>query len=215
MNIRYTNRMKEIVNMVENSKVTADIGADHSLVAINIIMSGRAEKVYASDINEGPVLSAKKNIEKFGVEDRVIPIVADGLDGVYDKADTVIIAGMGGELIASILNSNDISGIKTFILQPMSHAEILREELLKLGLLIKEEKLVEDYGRIYCIIKAEHGKADYSPAEICIGPYIIKNQDRLFNQYIKRLSGYYEKKALGKDSVYKIYAEVTKKLKEK
>ena len=73
-----------------------------------------------------PQAAAKENIERFGCSDKVIPVLSDGLSYAHDKAETVIIAGLGGDVISYILEKDDISEIKCFLLQAMSKAEIIR-----------------------------------------------------------------------------------------
>ncbi len=189
-----TERMKAIVDMTDRCFAAADIGTDHALVASALALYGKADKVYACDINEGPLKTAQKNIEKFKVQDKVETVLSPGLKFAADKADTVIIAGMGGELISDILSEYSIEKIKSFILQPMNRADSLRRTLLRLSLKIEDEVLVKDGGRIYCVMRACHGRADYSKAEILAGPYVIKKRGPLFDEYIRRIIKYEKSK---------------------
>lgn len=202
LKLHLTERMKLIVNMTQNCSVIADIGTDHGLVASALALLGRADEIYACDINEGPLKTAEKNIAVFGVADKVKTVLSPGLEFAHDKADTVIIAGMGGELISDILCEYSLENIKSFILQPMNRADVLRKTLIKLSLKIDDEALVKDGGRIYSVIKASHGKADYSSAEILAGPYIIKNKGPLFDEYIDRIIRYEKSKTADKEKGY-------------
>ncbi len=192
--------MKTIVDMAEKSDAAADIGADHAMVSLALYKYGKAKTVYACDINEGPIKSAERSISEEGAEGSVIPLLSDGLSAVYDKVQTVIIAGMGGELIAEILKEYPLDGIKKFVLQPMNRADKLREALIKLSLKIDEEKLVFDMGRIYAVMAVSHGEMRLSRAEILVGPYIIKNKGPLFSEYIDRIIRYEESKTKNKAS---------------
>lgn len=209
-----TERMKLIVDMTQNGSVIADIGTDHALVASALALLGKAGTIYACDINEGPLKTAEKNIEVFGVMDMVKTVLSPGLEFAHDKADTVIIAGMGGELISDILSEHSLEKIKSFILQPMNRADVLRRTLTKLSLKIDDEALVKDGGRIYSVIKASHGKADYSLAEILAGPYIIKNRGPLFDEYIERIIRYEKSKTADKEKghVHEKNIEALKKI---
>ncbi len=199
MKIHFTDRMRAIADLIEPTETLADIGADHGLMSIYIAEHNLAKTVYACDVNELPLNKAKANIIKSGLLDKVIPVLSDGLSFVCDKADTVLIAGLGGEVISEILKKDDISKIKTFILQPMTRADKLRETLVLLGLKIDKEVLVSDAGKIYSIIKASHGKAEYSPLEILAGPFILKEKGELFTPYIEKIIRYEESKAKGED----------------
>ena len=145
----------------------------------------------------------------------VIPILSDGLTAVYDKVDACLIAGLGGDVIASILEKDDISGIETFILQPMSRAENLRKRIYALGLKIDDEVLLEDMGRIYVIIKASKGKGELSDFEAFIGPKVLeKKNDKLFIPYIEKNLRYAQSKAKGDDKMKPVVERLEKLIKE-
>lgn len=194
-----TERMKAICAMVPKSKAIADIGADHALISIALAEGNKAEKIYACDINEGPVEAARANVLEKGLSDKVTVMLSDGLSDVYDKADTAIIAGMGGELIAEILKRADISGIKSFILQPMSRADKLRGAFSELGLKTEDEVLVLDAGRIYTVIHAVHGCEKLSRAELLLGPAVIKKRGPLFLNHAERIIRYEMSKTNNED----------------
>lgn len=204
--------MKAIASLFPNSETAADIGADHGLLSIYLAREGLVNKIYACDINEAPLLTAKENIEKFGCADKVVPVLSDGLSYAHDKAEIVIIAGLGGDVISYILEKDDISKIKCFLLQPMSKADTLRETLVRIGLKIEDETLVSDMGRIYSVIKAVPGKAEYTPLEIVAGPVIIKKKGEHFLEYAKRLIRYEESRAKGENG--EIHKKIAEELKQ-
>lgn len=212
MKIHFTERMKAIISLIEPCETLADIGADHGLMSIFIAENNLAKKVYACDVNPLPLQKAKSNIEKSSLSGKVIPVLSDGLSFVSDKADTVLIAGLGGEVISEILKKDNIKNIKTFILQPMTRADKLRETLVFLGLKIDREILVKDGGKIYSVIKASKGKADYSPIELIAGPVILKEKGELFIPYIEKILRYEESKAKGEDG--EKHKEIVKMLKK-
>ena len=212
MNIHFTERMKAIASLFPKSKTAADIGADHGLLSIYLARENLADLVYACDINEAPLNKAKENIEKFSLKDKVIPVLSDGLAFANDKAETVIIAGLGGDVISYILKKDDISKIKCFILQPMSKAEVLRETIVSLNLKIEDEVLVSDMGRVYCIMKVVPGKAEYSPLQLSAGPVVIEKKGEHFKEYASRLIRYEESRAKGENG--EIHKEIAEKLKE-
>ncbi len=213
MNIHFTERMKAIASLFPKSETAADIGADHGLLSIYLAREGLADKVYACDINELPLKKAQENIEKFSLSDKVIPVLSDGLSYAHDKAETVIIAGLGGDVISYILKKDDITKIKCFILQPMSKAEVLRESLSEVNLKIEDEILVSDMGRVYCIIKAVPGKEKYSPLELSAGPVITRKKGEHFSEYAERLIRYEESRSKGENGeLHKKIAEDLKKM---
>ena len=150
-------RLSAAAELVKHGSRVADIGADHGYLSIYLASVGRASKVFACDLRQKPLLNAKKNIAAAGLENVIETVLADGLDGIDpQEVDTVIIAGMGGEVIASIierapwLRSRDYS----LILQPMSSSAELRAFLFKNGFWIESENAVRSEGRIYTLIKA-------------------------------------------------------------
>ena len=148
-------RLKLIASLVPNGARVCDIGTDHGYLAIELKKSGKAASVIAADINSAPLENAKKNIEKSGVSGIVLRL-CDGLSGIApEETDTVIIAGMGGEVIAGILErgSSVVNNCdKTVILQPTTSPEILRKFLYDNGLQIRKEIAVLENGKIYSVM---------------------------------------------------------------
>ena len=131
-----------------------DVGTDHALLACHLAMNG-AKEVIASDINDGPLESARKTVEQTGVTN-VRVMKSDGLKQI-DFADDVIIAGMGGELIAEIIaGCRFLTEDTRFILQPMTKPEKLRHQLYADGFEILEERTAYDGKRAYVIMLAAY-----------------------------------------------------------
>lgn len=145
-------RLAAAAGMVRKGGEICDVGTDHALLPCRLYLDGE-RKLTAADINEGPLLSAKQTVMHYiGKEDAVRLVLSDGLEKI-DHADDVIIAGMGGELIARIvLGCRFLSRDTHFILQPMTKAEILRKELYKNGFYIEKELTVRENDRNYVIM---------------------------------------------------------------
>ncbi|MBE6797854.1 MAG: SAM-dependent methyltransferase [Ruminococcaceae bacterium] len=146
-------RLKVIADKITGGRV-ADIGTDHAYLPIYLIKTGKANRVLACDIKEKPLQNAAKNIQKTNTGNIELRL-SDGLAGVgADEADTIVIAGMGGEVIAGILNRCE--WIKqegyTLLLQPMTSADFLRRFLLDNGFFIESETAVLDAGKLYTVI---------------------------------------------------------------
>ena len=155
-------RLEQVASMVTKGDIIADIGTDHGYVPIYLVEKGICPKAYAMDINQGPIESAIKNIENYGLSEKIQAIKSNGLEKLEpEKADTIIIAGMGGELMLRILKSADpavIAGIRTFLLSPQSELAIFRHGLEDLRLAIREERMLEEDGKYYTIMRVEHGE---------------------------------------------------------
>lgn len=153
-------RLDAVCALVRQGARIADVGTDHAYLPIRLLLEGRVSFAVASDIVDGPLQSAKKNISAFGLnEDRIALLKTDGLRGIGSYSpDDILICGMGGELIASILAASDYirnRGVR-LILQPMTREEKLRLFLSENGFEITEEKLVREGSRIYQIICAAY-----------------------------------------------------------
>lgn len=179
-------RLSAILSLIPEGARVADIGTDHAYLPIALAASGRAKSIIACDIHKGPLAVAAKNLAVSGAEGVDLRL-GDGLSPVREgEADTIVIAGMGGEVIASILAAAD--WVKTrrplLLLQPMTSAEELRCFLSDGGFSIRRELAVEDAGRVYAIIAAEYtGECGaYSEAEAYIG--YLRGRDAAERRYI-------------------------------
>ena len=150
MNIPH--RLTVIAGLVKGKRL-ADIGTDHGYLPIYLLEKGIIDYAVCSDIKKGPLANAQKNIRKYGFENKTRLCLADGLCGILpNEADVAVIAGMGGEMIAHILEAGLPEGIEKFVLQPMRNVDILRIKLHNLGLKITEERLCRDKDKFYIII---------------------------------------------------------------
>lgn len=133
-----------------------DVGTDHAQLPVYLIGQGIAEQVIASDIGEGPLMAAERTIVKHGLTEKIRTILSDGLQQIPpDDLTDVIIAGMGGETMIHILEScpwqmDSVS----WILQPMTKANLLREWLYLHGFEIQEECCVRDDRYLYAVMHA-------------------------------------------------------------
>lgn len=158
-----SNRLMSAVPYVREGAFVADIGTDHAYLPIYLCLRGQIRGAVAADIGKGPLAIAAANIRENGLSDRIPTCLSDGLEHILPYAPTdIIVFGMGGELIVSILHATPWvkdASIR-LILQPMTKSEILRAYLLENGFNIIGESLTEDQGRIYQTLCAEYdGKA--------------------------------------------------------
>lgn len=155
---KLSQRLETIAGLVPEKAKVADIGADHGYLSIFIEKTKNPEKIIACDINQKPLLSAIGNIKKTDCK-KIETRLSDGLQNIKsDEVDTVIIAGMGGEVISGIIGRAEwLKNEKyTLLLQPMTAAAHLRRFLYQNGFEIVFEKAVFDTGKIYSVIKAQY-----------------------------------------------------------
>ncbi len=150
-------RLFACAEFVRNQSVLADIGTDHAYLPVSLILDGKIDFALACDINAKPLEKAKETALKYGVEKQVSFRLCDGLNDIKeDEFSDLAVAGMGGEMIAKILdNCPYIKNEKyNLILQPMSKANILRKYLCENGFEILQEKAVISNRKIYSVINA-------------------------------------------------------------
>ncbi|MBQ6262223.1 MAG: SAM-dependent methyltransferase [Clostridia bacterium] len=187
-------RMLLIASQVRDGAVVADIGTDHGYVPIYLVGSGLCPRAVATDINSKPLGTARTNAERYGVGDKITFILSDGMRG-FDPArygvTDVLICGMGGELIASILGATDFvrtPGVR-LILQPMSSVPELRGYLYTMGYDVKCEKLCRAGDKIYTAIVAEYDgvSRELTDAELYLGRDIgAEESDEYLNDFLTR-----------------------------
>lgn len=133
----------------------ADIGTDHGYLPIWLAKTGRIAHAVAADLRPGPLERARENVKKYRVEEIVQLRLSDGLQAISPaETDFIVIAGMGGEVIVSILDAAPWlkeTGIR-LALQPMTRAEDLRRYLADHGFEILEERPVISQGRPYSVL---------------------------------------------------------------
>lgn len=173
-----TPRLKCIISYV-NAGVAADIGTDHAYVPIELVRSGRAGRVIATDVRRGPIEIATGHIEKYGMSDRIETRLGAGLSVLAPgEADTIIIAGMGGELIAEILAANgEIARASKLILQPMNSQYELRRYLVENNYIIEHEDIENEGQRVYDLMLVRSGYMDPFATDIDyhIPPYLSEH----------------------------------------
>ena len=152
-------RLLSASKFVRQGAIFADVGTDHAHLPIFLLETGKIERAILSDINERPLLSARKNIIEAGLSDRAELVLCDGLTALSQKGITdVAICGMGGEIIAEIIDNAPFlkdTGIR-LILQPMSRQGKLRGYLADNGFSIIKETYSYSQGKYYVTICAEY-----------------------------------------------------------
>lgn len=186
--MKISNRLLTIIDFVPKNSIVVDIGTDHGYIPVYLIKNNISKKVIATDISEESLIKGKEYIEEQSLEDDIDTRVGDGFQVLKPfEADTAIIAGMGGLLIADIIdNRKDISRtITNFILQPMVASNKLRKYLYNNSYEIINEKLVKEGENFYEIIYAKKGK-EFIEKDIFfeIGKKLIENRDPLLEEFI-------------------------------
>ena len=181
-------RLKTIGDLVEKDSICLDVGCDHALLDIYLVHRKANIKTIASDIAQGPLEQAKKNIEREHLEDVIETRLGSGLETYTDEINTIIISGMGGRNIIGIFKDNikKLNKIETLIISPNNYQEDVKRFLCKHGFYIQNEEFVKDKKFIYQIIIFKKGKKRYSKKEYFFGPIFLEKKGPLFREYYER-----------------------------
>lgn len=190
--IKLQNRLSAIIGFVRSGIPVFDIGTDHALIPVALAQCGHSAPIIASDIAEGPVERAKKNIRENGFDEKIKVIVADGLEGIdIPKEADIIIAGMGGELIRDIIDRKKElrrPGIR-LILQPMTKPEALGAYLASEGFEVLDGMFAADSedGKIYRIYAVSYTgkKRSLTPAQLTLGEFFLNCRSPLMYRAAK------------------------------
>jgi len=188
--------MTAVASMVTQGNRLADIGTDHGYVPIALVQGKKIPKAIAMDINKGPLQRASEHIVECALEDYIETRLSDGVEKLkVGEADTILIAGMGGELVIHILSEGReiCRNAKELVLQPQSELEkvrkFLREEKYKI---VDEDMVIED-GKYYPMMKVvpveEDSFWDAISEEVIrpcymYGPLLLKNGNTSLRKFL-------------------------------
>lgn len=190
MKLPISKRLLKCAALVPHCDVVADVGTDHGYLGIYLLRNGICRSVIASDLREKPLNSARTNAALFGVEERMTFVHSDGLrDFTPGSFQTLVLAGMGGDLIARILSDAPwlSEADYTLIVQPQSAANDLRRFFGELRWNITRECLVQDGHFLYSVLAVHPGQGrPLSPGEQYISPALRRENDPLFPAFLKK-----------------------------
>lgn len=179
-------RLKQVGSYVEKNARLADIGSDHAYLPCYLVKQRQIEFAIAGEVVKGPFQSAERQVRNEGLTDRIEVRMGDGLDVIRaeDEISTITIAGMGGPLIAKILErgKKKASLASRLILQPNVHAWSIRAWAEQNGWQLIEEQILEENQKIYEILVLEKGQMRLSEAERLLGPLLIKQKSETFQK---------------------------------
>ncbi len=156
MKIPISPRLLACCNFIKPGEKVADIGCDHGYLGIYLLKNGIVPSVIASDLREGPLQSALRNSEKFGVGDKMSFYLSDGARNIPRDFNALVCAGMGGDTMVSILSAAPWlqSDKYRLILQCQSKNYLLRRYLSETGWYITREQILKDGKFLYTVLEA-------------------------------------------------------------
>ena len=182
-------RLQAIAGLIQSDSIT-DVGTDHAYLPIYLVESGKINFAVAADIRKGPLSRAEENIREHHLQGSIETCLSDGLSRIIPgKTKGLVIAGMGGLLICSILNRDPgmADAFPEWVLAPQSDVREVRKRILQFGRRISAECFVEDGGKFYPVIRAEKGDSEpLTDAELEFGPVLLAEKDETLHRYLKK-----------------------------
>lgn len=191
-NIPLSNRLKLIADYLPQGANFADIGSDHAYLPAYVCLRDKTARAIAGEVNQGPLESAKKTIQLHQLKERIDVRLGDGLAVLKEgEAQQIVIAGMGGSLITSILEKNPViaKSAGRIIAQPNVDARAVRQWLNQNDFILIAEEIVDEQGHIYEILVADRNTGVSSPyndnqqikdKQLLLGPYLLNEKNNAF-----------------------------------
>ena len=181
--IHLSKRLNSIYNLVPND-VAIDVGADHGQLIISLIENNVVDYGYAVENKKGPYERMAKAINASKAKERITPIFASGIHKMPKDVKTVIIAGMGGQTIVSILKDDieKLDNVETILIDSHGAFSFVREEIVKMGFYIDMEEIILEDHIYYEIMRFKKGHASYTEEEYYFGPILLKQKNETFLQ---------------------------------
>lgn len=181
-------RLSEVANLVSPGARLADIGSDHAYLPCYLALQNKISYAVAGEVVKGPYELAKQHVAQLNLSQKIAVRLADGLQAVEttDNIDTVTICGMGGDLIASILEGGRLSGkLKTvtkIITQPNVDEYYVRQWFMQNQYKIDTELIVSENGKIYEIIVGipHQEPISYTQEQLQFGVYLPLEKSAIF-----------------------------------
>ena len=179
-------RLELVASFVPQGSILLDVGSDHAYLPIELVERGQIEAAIAGEVVDGPYQSALKNVEAHGLKEKIQVRLANGLAAFEeeDQVSVITIAGMGGRLIATILEEglDKLASVERLILQPNNREDDLRIWLQDHGFQIVAESILEEAGKFYEILVVEAGEMYLLASDLRFGPFLSKEVSPVFVQ---------------------------------
>lgn len=188
--IELSKRLSRVASYIDKGVVLADIGSDHAYIPCYSVLNAMVDKAYACEVVDGPLQCSIKTIKEYGLDEKVFPVLSDGLKSIPDDVNEIVIAGMGAYTILDILKASEVKVERCVkcIIQTNSHPELIRTYLSEKNYRILNEELIEEEGKYYDIIIFEpRNGTTLSDVEIYFGPCHLKEKSTLLISYYQKV----------------------------
>ncbi len=177
-------RLRFITSLINKDERVLDVGTDHALLPIFLVQEGVTKNVVASDLNKEPLNAAIDNIKENNLEDVIETKLMNGVEDVKEgDYDTIVVAGMGGTTIATLLKNLNCR----YIIHSTTNLSEVRERISELGMKISDEWVIKE-GKVHnVIIEAIPGESKYNEQELFMGPVLMNKVDNSTVEYQEHL----------------------------
>ncbi len=194
--MKLSNRLEMVVSFVKPGNAAADVGTDHGHVPIELVRRGIVDHAYAMDVRKGPLSKAEENIAAACLKEKVEPRLSDGVAKLHaGEADTVIIAGMGGDLVIHIMEDGRHvwDTVSQWVLSPHSELPKVRAWLYENGFVIVREDMVFEEEKYYTVMDVRPKSGEAVPeSETAVdknaflyGTHLLETKNPVFAAYLK------------------------------
>ncbi len=190
--MRLTPRLQAIADKVPPGSIVADIGSDHAYIPVYLLVNRLVSHVIVSDDREGPLQAARDTLALFNVGKAADLRLGDGLSVIQpqDKVDTIVLAGMGGETICSVIDRGHgilASGTR-LVLQAMTDTSMVRAWLVDNGYSLTQEDIAQEGNSFYEIVVAQrNGKSQtFDPRLLAVGPLLVSQRHPLLQPMLEQ-----------------------------
>ncbi|MCL2676510.1 MAG: class I SAM-dependent methyltransferase [Streptococcaceae bacterium] len=182
--VKLSKRLQMIADLVPENKKLLDVGSDHAHLPVYLLQKDKITSAIAGEVAIGPYETARDFVKEQEFTKNIHVRLADGLSAFEpsDQVESIVIAGMGGQLIAEILEAGKekLSSVSTLILQPNNHEDTVRQWLQDNEFKIVQEKILSEAWKFYEILLVQQGQMNLSEKELRFGQYLMTENSSIF-----------------------------------
>lgn len=183
-------RLEKIASFVPEGCYLGDVGSDHALLPIHLLLREKITYALAIENKMGPYLRMKSAIEDAGLTNRAFCLLSDGISKLNEGVDVLALCGMGGLLACKILEAHpeNLSGIKTIIIDPHRDLRAVRKRVSALHYHIVDEAIVHEDKIDYVILRFDEGdpKRPYSEEDLLFGPILRYKREESYLAWLAK-----------------------------
>jgi tRNA (adenine22-N1)-methyltransferase len=177
-------RILALASLVPLTGPVVDIGSDHGQLIRTLYQQDFPYPLFASELTNTSFQTLKHALHDLPVT----TYQADGLTRLPLGVNTVVISGMGGQLIQHILNKgiNHLTNVTTVILGPQRDSYVVREWLMNHGWMLDHEQWLVEADQGYPLLRATRGTMMLTSMELHYGPKLIQAKDQAYCAWLKK-----------------------------